>query len=48
MNKDIAEQILMTAIGEAYPVWSSVSYEKDYMEAINALNYILSLGDDKN
>lgn len=41
MNRLDAEDILIGAINEAYPVWSSISFQKDYDNAMAALNYLL-------
>ena len=41
MDKLKAEDILLQAINEAYPVWSSISFQKDYDNAMAALNYLL-------
>lgn len=41
MNRLEAEDILIGAINEAYPVWSSISFQKDYDNAMAALNYLL-------
>lgn len=48
MNKEKAIDVLITAINEAYPIWSSSSYEIDYNEAICALNYLSNNGGDNN
>ena len=41
MNNLDAEDILIGAINEAYPVWSSTGFQKDYDNAMAALNYLL-------
>lgn len=37
---DEAEDTLATAITNAYPVWSSTAFAKDYKDAVNALKII--------
>lgn len=46
MNKEQAIDILTTTINEAYPIWSSSSYETEYNEAMCALNYLINTGGD--
>lgn len=41
MDKAQAEDILLQAINEAYPTWSSQGFKSDYDQAIKALNYLL-------
>lgn len=41
MDKIKAEDILLQAINEAYPIWSSTGFIPEHDEAIKALNYLL-------
>lgn len=41
MDKIQAEDILLQAINEAYPIWSSTGFIPEHDEAIKALNYLL-------
>ena len=41
MDKIQAEDILLQAINEAYPIWSSTGFIPEHDEALKALNYLL-------
>lgn len=41
MDKEQAVDILLQAISDAYPVWSSSGYKQDFDKAVEALDFIL-------
>ena len=49
MEIEEAQDILLTAISEAYPIYSCDSFYKDYDYACKALDYLINLiKGDKN